>query len=113
MLTDGGVYDNLGLETAWKRYRTMLVSDGGGQYRPQARVRANWLLQTVRVLGTIDSQVRALRKRQVIGGFAARRARAARTGGSGARSPSSASPTRSPPDDARTKQLARMPTRLK
>ncbi len=30
MLADGGVYDNLGLETAWKRYRTILVSDGGG-----------------------------------------------------------------------------------
>src|SRR5690606_15541513 len=28
-LTDGGVYDNLGLETAWKRCLTVLVSDGG------------------------------------------------------------------------------------
>jgi NTE family protein len=27
-LTDGGVYDNLGLEPIWKRYRTLLVSDG-------------------------------------------------------------------------------------
>ena len=25
VLTDGGVYDNLGLETAWKRYKTVLV----------------------------------------------------------------------------------------
>ena len=31
VLTDGGVYDNLGLETAWKRYRTILVSNGGGK----------------------------------------------------------------------------------
>src|ERR1039457_2577222 len=30
VLTDGGVYDNLGLETAWKEYTTVLVSDGGG-----------------------------------------------------------------------------------
>ncbi len=30
VLTDGGVYDNLGLETAWKRYDTILVSDAGG-----------------------------------------------------------------------------------
>ncbi len=29
-LSDGGVYDNLGLETAWKRYTRILVSDGGG-----------------------------------------------------------------------------------
>jgi NTE family protein len=71
MLTDGGVYDNLGLETAWKRYDTVLVSDGGGQYQAQPDVQANWLHQTRRVIGTIDSQVRALRKRQVIGGLAA------------------------------------------
>jgi NTE family protein len=31
VLTDGGVYDNLGLETAWKKYQTVLVSDGGGK----------------------------------------------------------------------------------
>ena len=61
MLTDGGVYDNLGLETAWKEYETVLVGDGGGQYQPQPDVRANWLHQTRRVIGTIDSQVRALR----------------------------------------------------
>lgn len=29
VLTDGGVYDNLGLETAWKLYDTILVSDVG------------------------------------------------------------------------------------
>ena len=33
-LTDGGVYDNLGIETAWKQYRTILVSDGGGHLVP-------------------------------------------------------------------------------
>ena len=32
-LTDGGVYDNLGLETVWKRTSTVLVSDGGGHAR--------------------------------------------------------------------------------
>ena len=29
VLADGGVYDNVGLETVWKRYRTVLVSDAG------------------------------------------------------------------------------------
>jgi NTE family protein len=29
VLTDGGVYDNLGLETAWKSSRTVLISDAG------------------------------------------------------------------------------------
>ena len=31
VLTDGGVYDNLGIETTWKRYDTILVSNGGGK----------------------------------------------------------------------------------
>jgi NTE family protein len=112
VLTDGGVYDNLGLETAWKRYRTVLVSDGGGQYQPQAQVRANWLLQTRRVLGTIDSQVRSLRKRQVIGGLAA----GVREGAYWSIWSEVASfdlPDALPADDTRTKQLAHVATRLK
>jgi NTE family protein len=39
VLTDGGVYDNLGLETAWKRYDSILVSDAGGKL--QAPTKAN------------------------------------------------------------------------
>ena len=71
VLSDGGVYDNLGLETAWKRYQTILVSDGGGHFTANARVRTNWPLQAVRVNGVIDGQVHALRKRQVVGGLKA------------------------------------------
>ena len=66
VLADGGVYDNLGLETVWKRYRTVLVSDGGGQVAAREKQGADWLRQFPRVLGVIDSQVRALRKRQVL-----------------------------------------------
>lgn len=69
VLTDGGVYDNLGLETAWKRYRTLLVSDAGGKLEPSPRPRAEWVAHTMRVLGLIDNQVRALRKRQLITSF--------------------------------------------
>jgi NTE family protein len=69
VLTDGGVYDNLGLETAWKRYRTILVSDAGGHISDSKRQRHNWLLHTMRVLNVIDIQVRSLRKRQVIGAY--------------------------------------------
>jgi NTE family protein len=68
-LTDGGVYDNLGLETAWKRYRTILISDGGGHIGAKARPKLDWLRQSKRVLDVIDSQVRALRKRQAIESF--------------------------------------------
>lgn len=69
MLTDGGVYDNLGLETAWKRYRTILVSDGGGQMKAEPRPARDWLRHTKRVLDLVDNQVRSLRKRQVISAY--------------------------------------------
>lgn len=69
-LTDGGVYDNLGLETAWKKYRTVLVSDGGGRMEPEAEPHTDWARHTQRILSVIDRQVRSLRKQQVVGSFA-------------------------------------------
>jgi NTE family protein len=69
LLTDGGVYDNLGLETAWKRYKTVLVSDGGGQLAPEAEPKRDWGRHAYRVLNLIDNQVRSLRKRQIIAAF--------------------------------------------
>lgn len=68
-LTDGGVYDNLGLETAWKSCRTLLVSDGGGRSSDDASPPGDWAQQAKRVLDVVDGQVRALRKRQLIGSF--------------------------------------------
>ena len=66
VLSDGGVYDNLGLETVWKRYKTIFVSDGGGHYDPEPKPHHDWARHSYRVLNLIDSQVRALRTRQVI-----------------------------------------------
>jgi NTE family protein len=66
VLTDGGVYDNLGLETAWKRYDTILVSDGGGHLEAEPSPNDDWARHSYRVLNLIDSQVRALRTRQLI-----------------------------------------------
>jgi NTE family protein len=68
-LTDGGVYDNLGLETAWKRYQTVLVSDGGGKLEPEEAPKSDWARHSYRVLNLIDNQVRSLRKRQVIDSY--------------------------------------------
>lgn len=65
ILTDGGVYDNLGLETAWKRYRTVLVSDGGAKTAPEPQPRQNWVSQFMRVREAQENQVRSLRKRQL------------------------------------------------
>jgi NTE family protein len=69
VLSDGGVYDNLGLEAAWKSYRTILVSDGGGKMQAQDEVAGDWARQGYRVNQVIDNQVRNLRKRQTIAGF--------------------------------------------
>jgi NTE family protein len=43
VLSDGGVYDNLGLETAWKEYQTILVSDGGGATSDDANPHKDWV----------------------------------------------------------------------
>ena len=66
VLSDGGVYDNLGLETAFKRYRTILVSDAGGQMPPEEDPKHDWAQHSYRVLNIIDNQVRARRKIQLI-----------------------------------------------
>jgi NTE family protein len=71
VLTDGGVYDNLGLETAWKRYQTILVSDGGGKTQPEEEPHKDALRHSYRVLDLVDNQVRSLRKRQLIDSFRA------------------------------------------
>ena len=62
-LTDGGVYDNLGLETVFKNYKTVICSDAGGDLAAQKKVASDWVLQTYRVVKTINNQVRSLRKR--------------------------------------------------
>ena len=71
MLGDGGIYDNLGLETVWKRYQTVLVSDAGTKLDVEEEPKADWARHSYRVLNLIDNQVRALRKRQVIGSYTA------------------------------------------
>lgn len=73
VLTDGGVYDNLGLETAWKSIETVLVSNGGGKMGPDEDPDSNWAQHSLRVNELIDNQVRSLRVRQVMAAFAAGR----------------------------------------
>jgi NTE family protein len=41
-LADGGVYDNLGLETVWKAYRNVLVSDAGAALQPNPAPSSTW-----------------------------------------------------------------------
>ena len=71
VLADGGVYDNMGLETVWKKYRSVLVSDAGAKTQAEEEPKRDWARHAYRVLDLIDNQVRSLRKRQVIAGFQA------------------------------------------
>ena len=66
LLCDGGVYDNLGLETVFKHCKTLIVSNAGGGYSTVENVPANWFQQSLRVMSTTDNQVRSLRKRTLL-----------------------------------------------
>jgi NTE family protein len=110
-LSDGGVYDNLGIETVWKSCSGAMVSDAGGQMAPDADPPDDWARHILRVLNVIDHQVRSLRKRQVIAGLESGQREGTYVG------------IRShvadyhlddclPADPAVTDRLARLPTRL-
>jgi|RhiMethySRZTD1v2_1073278.scaffolds.fasta_scaffold100508_2 NTE family protein len=117
MLGDGGIYDNLGLETVWKRYQTVLVSDAGTKLEVEEEPKTDWAQHSYRVLSLIDSQVRALRKRQVIGSFRANPADTNHRKGAywGVRADIAnyQLPDALPCPLARTRELAETPTRLK
>ena len=66
-LSDGGVYDNLGMEPALRRYREVLVSDAGA---PFAFVPGrHYLRRLLRYTEVIGNQAVALRKRLLFGMF--------------------------------------------
>lgn len=71
VLVDGGVYDNLGLETVWPTCRTVLISDAGMELEPEGTPKHDWPRHAWRVVEVIDHQVRTLRKRQAVAGFVA------------------------------------------
>ena len=112
VLSDGGVYDNLGLETAWKRHQTVLVSDAGGKIEAEEEPETDWARHSYRVLNLIDNQVRSLRRRQVIDSFKSKARKGAywgiRTDIADYQLPDALN---CPLD--RTTQLAELPTRLK
>lgn len=117
VLADGGVYDNMGLETVWKRYRTVYVSDAGAKMRPEEKPKRDWARHAYRVLDLVDNQVRSLRKRQVIAAFQADAADPAARRGAywGIGTPIDRYARRSalPCPAAATAALAAVPTRLK
>ena len=70
-LTDGGVYDNMGLEAVFDRYETVLVSDAGAPFELDRSPSGMWLSLTKRALLIASEQTRALRKRWLINDFKA------------------------------------------
>lgn len=69
LFTDGGVYDNMGLESIWDRCETVLVSDAGAPLDMDSTPHTDWTRQAVRVLDIVTEQTRALRKRKLIDDF--------------------------------------------
>lgn len=67
VLADGGVYDNLGLETAYKRYQTLFVSNAGAPFGIQSNVPSDWVRLGQRCIDVMDNQVLSLRKRLLVG----------------------------------------------
>jgi NTE family protein len=68
-LADGGVYDNLGLETCYKSFRTLFVSNAGKPFSEQPKISVNWVSLGSRCLDVMDNQVLSLRKRLLIQAF--------------------------------------------
>jgi NTE family protein len=66
-LTDGGVYDNLGLEAVWKNHEIVLVSDGGATFDPEPD--KGLFRRLKRYMDIVGNQVNALRKRWLISNF--------------------------------------------
>lgn len=111
VLSDGGVYDNLGLEPLWKRCKTILVSDAGQKISDEAHPATDWARHAIRVLDVVDNQVRSLRKRMLIAAYQ-RRERAGAYWGIRTDIADYGLPDPLPCPHSRTLELAAVPTRL-
>jgi NTE family protein len=66
-LSDGGVYDNMGLEPVWKGCATLLVCDGG---KPFGFDRSTGIFsQLKRIIDVMGDQAEAVRKRWLIASY--------------------------------------------
>jgi NTE family protein len=69
LVTDGGVYDNLGLEPVWKNYKVVIVSDGGKPFFLSQAEESAIVHRLSRCQDIIGGQVVSLRKRMLIAKF--------------------------------------------
>jgi NTE family protein len=116
-LADGGVYDNMGLETVWKAFRNVLVSNASAAVRPEASPSSGWISQSKRAIDIIYGQVSSLRERQLIASFKANQGdRGWRRGtywAVGSDVSNYNFPGALPAPNDRTTELARLPTQLR
>ena len=77
VLADGGVYDNMGLESLIDNVDISLVSDAGAPFDIEEDPASNYLSQLGRVRDILIDQTRALRKRWLVEEFEAKRKRGA------------------------------------
>jgi NTE family protein len=68
-LTDGGVYDNLGIESVWKQAGTAYVSDAGANFHYEPKGTFLMSSQALRVTFIMQDQIGALRFRQILNAF--------------------------------------------
>jgi NTE family protein len=68
-LTDGGVYDNLGLEPVWKSYRRVLASDAGMPFALKDNPGNGLMKRLRRCFDVVSNQSGALRKRWLVNMF--------------------------------------------
>lgn len=72
LLTDGGLYDNLGLEALTKgdeEYSHVICCDAGAPFEVKSNVATNWAGQFSRMTDIMMNQQRALRKRKLISDY--------------------------------------------
>lgn len=69
VLSDAGVYDNLGLDPIENQHAIVLVSDAGKKMKREESPHRSWLLQLLRVLTVMDNQVRNLRTDPLLKAF--------------------------------------------
>jgi predicted acylesterase/phospholipase RssA len=68
-LIDGAIYDPLAIESCWKRYSTLLVSDAATGAEAQAELKKGFAALFARSVELIAVQARNVRKRQLIDSF--------------------------------------------
>lgn len=111
VLADGGIYDNMGLESLVDNVDVMLVSDAGAPFEIEEKPHEDNILQLGRVRDILIDQTRALRKRWLVSEFENQRKQGAYWGIGTAMAKYDPAP-RMAEDTPASDALERMPTRL-